>query len=239
MSDLLSSLNDVADALTNPSQHRTPRHTWSKDRRDRHKKRLPDHVVVLPGLLTQLHDLAYPLGVDGEEGAGGRSVPQSREPGNPRALSAYLDIHIGVTRWTATLELAWREPVESAIRQLVGAAPAQAHDTQRDLLSDMAWWLARCEEITGWVLPDPVLTVPCPDETCGHRALRVDVEERTVRCGACGSRWAEQETETVGSLERLGRYVTKYRAAASTAAEIVRADDRRRKATLYARPEPS
>lgn len=230
MSDFLPSLADVVDALTNPSQHRTPRHKWSTDRRNRNKIRLKDHVVVLPGLLTQLAALAFPLGVDGEEGAGGQAIPQSRPPGNPRALTAWLDIHIAATRWTVHLGVGSRDTMTGMVRGLLGGAPGQAHTTQRDLLNDMNGWRARCEEIAGWTTPDPVLTVPCPTDLCGYRTLRVDVEQKTARCMSCGSEWAEQETDTVGSLAVLGRYVTRYRARASDAADAVRAEVRRRKA---------
>ncbi len=233
MSDVLSSLRDVADALTNPSQHRTPRHAWPKDRRNRNKIKLDPHVVVLPGLLTQVAALAFPLGVDGEEGASARSVPQSRPPGNPLALAAYLDISIALKRWAAEFGVQGRETSYATLRGVLGAAPAQPYDRQCRLLSDMHEWLSRCEEIAGWVTRDPILTVPCP--VCTYRTLHVDLEESTVRCISCGARWAKQESENVGSLSALGRYATKYREEAGSAAAAARAEERRRKAARWGR----
>lgn len=237
MSDVLGQLRDVVDALTNPSQHRTPRHTWPADRRKRHKVKLADHVTIVPGLLTQLAAMAFPLGAGGDDGGGARAVPQSRPPGNPRAIAAYLDIHAAADRWSADLGCSPRATLASTVRGMLGAAPAQPHDVQRRLLRDLDEWLAQCMVITGVAVPDPVLAVPCPADLCGARTLRVDLDKGTVRCLSCGARWARDEGERVGSLGVLARYVTEYQSAARTAADRVRAESRRRKAALYGDPD--
>lgn len=240
MTELFAALADVVDALTNPSQHRTPRHTWSQDRRNRNKIRLPDHVVVLPGALTQLAALAFPLGAAGDDSAGVRALPQSRPPGHPQALAAYLDIHRSVSRWSHEYGLRPRRTIDATLRGLLGAAPSQPGQL-RDLLSDATRWLAWCEEITGWRTAGPILTVPCPGDTdpCGYRTLRVDIDHKTVQCMSCGARWAEQETDTTGSLDALGQYVTGYRQAAGVAAETVWANARARQAAVDGKSPPT
>ncbi len=228
--DVLADLRDTADALTDPTQIRHPRHGWDHNR---HKVTLPDHVVVLPGLLTQLGDMAYPGGrVDDTSG---RAVPKSRPPGNPKALVAYLDIHIAVGRWTVQFGLGWRDTVESQVRQLLGAAPTQDHDDQLELLADMRRWLRQCEELTGLRERDPELTAPCPIEGCGQRTLRINLTGKTARCVSCGARWAEQETEHVGNLGVLARHIAAHRQATGEAAAVAWAADRERKAARYGR----
>lgn len=234
MPDLLSSMAIAVDALTNPTQYRTPQHTWSKDRRDRHKKHLPDHVTVVPGLLTQLAAMAFPLGVAGDGAVGVRKVPQSKEPGDPRAIGTYLDIRLSVVRWSSAFTLRPRDTLPSTVRGLLGAAPQRPYRDQARLLSDMGEWQAQCEQALGLTEPDPMLTVPCPELLCGYRTLRVDLEDRTVRCTACGGRWVDgRADERRGSLDALAKYVTQYRASAETAADAARAENRRRKAALY------
>lgn len=276
MSDLLNGLHIVIDALTWPTQHHTPRWTWSADRRNRNKIRLPDHTVSVPGLLTQLAALAFPLTVDGDAQGGARGIPESREPGNPRALVAYVDIVVDARRWAAHLGIGRRtastnlEQVAAlraegdrlaaagwpgmarlayddagrrrhlpgpaaytTVRALLGAAPSAPRHEQVQLLGDAGGWLGRCEEITGAVAADPMLTVPCPDLTCQARTLRVDLAEHTVRCLSCGSRWAKQEDDSTGSLSSLAAYVVRYRQRSQDAADAAWAEARRRRAASY------
>ncbi len=233
MSDLFADLADVIDALTNPRQESTPRWTWSPDRRDRNKKSLPPHVVRLPGLVTQVRALAYPLAVDGEDGDGARSVPQSREPGNPRALVAYLDVHWEVTRWQRHLDAHARPRLDSAIRSLLGRITGRPHHDLRDLLCDARGWLHRCEDVLGLAERDPVLTVPCPD--CAHRTLHVDLDEHTVRCLACRARWTRDGGDGIGTLSVLARVVVAYRTRSAEAADEAWAAERRRKEQRWGR----
>lgn len=234
MSDVYAHLTDVIDALTQPTQERTPMHTWSKDRRNRNKIRLPDHVTIVPGLLTQLAAQAFPLTAAGEGGASARQVPQSKEPGNPLALASYLDIHTAVIRWTARFELPRRDTLASTVRQLLGSVPFHPRTVQIELLSAANGWLDACQRGLGLVDPDPVLTVPCP--VCWNRTLRVDLEEHSVRCTACGDRWVRVPGDDAGDLAVLAKYVTRYRSQASGAADAARAEVRRRKAAATYRP---
>lgn len=230
VSDVLTDLRETADALTDPTRVRHPRHTWSDSR---HKVTLPDHVVDLPGLLTQLGDAAYPGGRAGD--GGGRGVPKSRLPGNPKALAAYLDIHIAVTRWTVRFGLGMRDTIESQVRHVLGAAATQPHDVRLDLLADMRRWLRQCEEITGWRDRDPELTTPCPADGCGQRTLRINLTGRTARCVSCGARWAEQESEQVGSIGVLARHIAAHRQATADAAAGAWEADRVRKSARWGR----
>lgn len=231
--DILADLRDVCDSLTNPYQHREPRHTWSASK---HKVRLPDHVVTLPGLIAQVFDAAYPGGSQADSGGFTvRPVPGSRPPGNPRALACYLDIHIGVAKWTILFGLDSRDTVESQIRLLVASAPTQDPEDQGALLDELHRWRRQCEIIAGWRDPDPQLEVPCPVEGCGERALRVNLAEKTARCTACGSRWAEEEDDWTGSIGLLARHIQDHKAAGKRAADRARADERVRKAARNGR----
>ncbi len=228
--DVLADLRETADALTDPTRIRHPRHGWD---RNRHKVTLPDHVVDLPGLLTQLGDAAYPGGRIDD--GGGRSVPKSRLPGNPKALAACPDIHIAVGRWTLLFGLGWRDTIESQVRQVLAAAGTQPHDVRLELLADMRRWLRQCEEITGLRDRDPELTAPCPLEGCGQRTLRINLTGRTARCASCGARWAEQESEHVGSIGVLARHIAAHRQATAGAAAEAWAADRERKSVRWGR----
>jgi len=230
MSDVLALLTDVVDALTQPTQERTPMHTWSQDRSDRNKKRLPDHVTYVPSLLVQLAAQAFPLTVDGDQGAGARSVPQSKLPGNAEALATYLDIHASVIRWTRRFEITRRDTLTSTVRKLLAHTP-KCPGYATDLLSDSMGWLESCQRVAGLIVPDPTLTVPCP--VCHTRAMRVDLDDHVVRCVACGDRWVqnpEPDAVGVGALADLATYVTRYRTKAESEADAVRAEWRRRKA---------
>lgn len=234
--DTLSELRDVCDALTNPYQHREPRHAWNASK---HKVRLPDHVVTLPGLIAQVAEAAYPGGNTADSGGFTvRPVPGSRPPGNPRALACYLDIHIGVTKWTILFGLAGqetRDTVESQLRHLVASSPTQDSEDQLGLLDELRRWQRQCEIITGWRDPDPQLEVPCPVEGCGERALRVNLAEKTARCTACGSRWAEDEDDYTGQIGLLARHIQDHKAATKAGADRVWADERERKAARNGR----
>lgn len=225
--DILTDLRDTADTLTNPYQHREPRWEWDHNR---HRKPLPPHEVTLPGLLAQLGDMAYPGG-QADDTASTRSVPRSRPPGNPKAITAYLDIHIAVARWHMMLCIVMRDTIESSVRQLLGRVATEPSDVQAELLADMRRWRYTCEIVTRWRDPDPQLQAPCPADRCGERALRVNLAERTARCVACGSRWAENVDEAAGiySIGVLARHIQTYTAAADAAADGARQVERDRK----------
>lgn len=229
--DILADLHDVSDALTNPYSHREPRgHTWSESR---HKVKLPDHVVTLPGLVTQLGEIVYPGGQATDSGGFTvRPVPSSRPPGNARAMVAYLDIHIGVAKWTVLFGLDSRDTIESGIRQLVARAMEQDREDQLCLLEELRRWRRTCEIITGWKDPDPQLQVPCPVEDCGERTLRVNIADRTARCTACGVRWAEVEDPEQGiySIGGLADHIQTFEAGSKAAADGARLEARELKA---------
>jgi hypothetical protein len=235
--DILADLRDVADALTNPYQHREPRWTWSASR---HKVKLPDHVVILPGLVAQLAELAEipssPGG--GEDAPTSRPVPQSRPPGNPQALAAYLDIHLGVAKWTIMFGLETRDTVESQIRHLVASVAARDDDDQGGLLDELRRWQRQAEIILEWREADLQLEVPCPVDDCGERALRVNVADKTARCRACGCRWAEEENPERGiySIGVLAGFIADHKRLSKEGADRAREVERARKAARSGRP---
>lgn len=228
--DILQDLAEACDDLTNPRRHREPRgHYWDAAR---HRKALPDHEVTLPGLITQVGQIVYPSGQQDDGGFTMRPVPGSRIPGNPKAVTCYLDIHIGVTRWHAQFGLTLRDTIESSIRQLLGSAGAQHSDIQAELLDDMRRWRHQCEIVTRWRDPDPELDAPCPVDDCGARTLRVNLAKRTARCTSCGARWAEEvdEERGIGSIGVLGRHIQRHRAESEVASRTAWQDERQRKA---------
>jgi hypothetical protein len=229
--DVLTELTDTADALTEPHQSREPRWTWDADRSNRNKIKLPDHVVTLPGLITQVGDIVWPSGRQDQGDFHVRPVPSSRPPGDPEASACYLDVSIAVTRWHVMLGLTLRDTLESSIRQLLGRISREDRDTQLALLDEMRQWRRHCEVITGLVSPDPQLQVPCPVDGCGARTLRINVGKRTARCTSCKARWAEQEDPDAGiySISILAQWIGEWQASAKAAADSARQVARQRK----------
>ncbi len=255
VADLLTDLLDVADTLTEPYQCREPRWMWDANR---NKKKLPDHVVVLPGLLQQVADIAYP-GSSSGEGGGGRPVPASRPPVQTAALSTYLEITVAVTRWCLALRIELRDTVESNLRAVLGVAStlprtrnrvdpytcdtceagrgrehwSPCHHctvlTQVELITELRGWQRRAEVITGWRKSDPQVEAPCPH--CGERQLRINLTSATARCGGCRAEWSDDGVP----LGVLAQHIAAYREASKAAAARARKDERDRKAR-YARP---
>ncbi len=242
--DIMTDLRDTVDSLCDPHQIREPRgHIWDHNR---HKKQLPDHVTVLPGLLQQLADIVYP-GSPPDNGAGptSRPVPQSRPPLRMDAASAHLAIVMAVTRWHVSLGLELRDTIESSVRQLLGRIATEDSDTQTTLLSEMRSWQRQAEIICGHRQPDPQLQVPCP--RCGERRLRVNMADLTARCDGrpdgepCGSRWAEQEDPDRGvyPIGVLARHIADHQRLSKEGADRARAEDRARKARISGKPAPA
>lgn len=233
--DIMADLRDVCDLLCDPHQIREPRWTWDANR---NKKPLPDHVVVLPGLLGQLADIVYP-GSPPDNGAGptSRPVPSSRPPLRMDAASAHLAITIAVARWHVSLGLELRDTIESSVRQLLGRIAVEDSDTQATLLSEMRSWQRQAEIICGHRQPDPQLQVPCPH--CTERRLRVNMTELTARCDTCGSRWAEQEDERTGSIGVLAAHIAEFQRQSKAGADRVRAEVRERKHRISGRVAPA
>ncbi len=238
----MADLRDTVDALCDPHQIREPRGTyWDHNR---HRKQLPDHVTVLPGLLQQLADIVYP-GSPPDNGAGptARPVPSSRPPLRMDAASAHLSIVMAVTRWHLTLGLVLRDTLESSVRQLLGAISREDPDTQAVLLGEMRSWQRQAEIICGHRQPDPQLQVPCPH--CGERKLRVNMTDLTARCDGrpddgdpCGSRWAETEDPDRGiyPIGVLARHIAEHQRLSKEGADRARAVDRARKQRISGRP---
>lgn len=215
-SDLLSDLRDVADALTDPRQHREPRYGIDAHK---HKVVAGQHITIQPGLLQQLADMAYPGAGGDDTDSGGRAVPGSRPPGDVDAISAYVSISVGVVRWCHSLRLDLRDTVESNLRQVVATtASREDRDTQITLLSELRSWRNWCEAITGWRVNATPLPLPCPH--CGERQLRVNLAGPTARCMACRVEW---DADTVGVLARvLEAYRVEARAKADEARRVAR-----------------
>ncbi len=235
--DILADLRDVCDLLCDPHQIREPRWTWDANR---NKKPLPDHVVVLPGLLGQLADIVYP-GSPPDNGSGptARPVPGSRPPLRTDAMSALFAIHCAVARWHMSYCLTTRDTLESSVRQLLGRVAQEDSDTQAALLTEMRSWQRQAEIICGWRQPDPQLQVPCPVEGCGERRLRVNLTDRSARCEACGARWGEQEDEWTGSIGVLAGHIAAYQKLSKKAADGARLVERERKQARSGRVQPA
>ncbi len=226
--DIVTELRDTADALTNPTQVRNPRHGWDANR---HKVVLPDHVVTLPGLIAQVAEIVWPNGASNDGSA--RGVPSTRPPGNPQASAVVIDIHIGVTKWHMRWGLVARDTIESSIRQLLAKAMSQDTDTQWDLLCELRSWRYRCEVVLKEATNDPQVQVPCPVEGCGERTLRVNIAKKTARCTTCRARWSETPDpergiwSIVGLADHIRTYEAEARGAADEARRLVREDKRR------------
>lgn len=230
--DVYAELTDVCDALTNAQHVRNPRHGWDANR---HKVQLPDHTVTLPGLIAQVAEIVWPNG--GGDSEGSRPVPASRPPGNPQASAVYLDIHIGVTKWSMLWGLTLRDTVESSIRQLLGAVASKDHETQVDLLIEFRSWRHRCEVVLKEAVNDLDSQAPCPVEGCGARTLRINVRKKTARCTTCRARWAEvpDPDKGVWSIVGLADHIRGHEAAAKVAADEARLVERGRKEARYGR----
>lgn len=238
--DLMADLRDVTDALCDPHMVREPRgHIWDANR---HKKQLPDHVVVLPGLLQQLADIVYP-GSPPDTGAGptSRPVPSSRPPLRMDAASAHLQIVMAVTRWHVSLGLELRDTLESSVRQLLGRIATEDSDTQTVLLAEMRSWQRQAEIICGHRQPDPQLQVPCPVGDCGARRLRVNMAELSARCEECGCRWAEQEDPDRGiyAIGVLAGHIAEFQRLSKEGADRAWRVERERKARISGRVAPA
>lgn len=216
MTDPLTTIADAADALTDPRQHREPRWEWDQNR---NRKPLPDHVTTLPGLIQQLRDMTEPGATD--DGAGVRTVPDSRPPVAIDAVSLLASIEFGVAR--RCLEFGWaaRETVEATIRLLVGEAGRLPSDKQRVVAAELRSWRHQAEVICRWQVGGVELVAPCParvgDTTCGARGtLLANADTHAAWCTACGTQWEPDEAEA------LFRHVREYREASARAAEVAR-----------------
>lgn len=229
--DLMADLRDTVDALCDPSQHREPIHGWDHNR---NRKVVGHHVIIRPGLLAQVGEMVYPGTPPDSGNFVVRSVPGSRPPLRLDASSAYMQIHLAVTRWSLSLHLDLRDTIESSVRQLLGRIAAEDRDTQAALLGEMRSWRHQCEIITGLKDPDPQLQVPCPQ--CGNRTLRVNLADQAARCGyeevvdgerrRCGATWDEPS----GTIGVLARYIADHKASSKAGADRVRLEERQRKA---------
>ncbi len=230
--DPFADLQEVVDALTNPSQVRNPQSTRDADGI---KVKLPDHVVTIPGLIAQVADIVWPSGPD--ESATSRPVPASRLPGNPQAMAVHLDIWIGVAKWHMMWCLTTRDTLESSIRQLLGRAAREDSDTQDELLTEMRRWQHRCEVVLKEAFNDPQVQSPCPVEGCGSRTLRINTKKKTARCTTCRARWAEVPDPDRGiwSIVGLADHIQTYEAQSRAAASEARDAERVRKEQRYGR----
>lgn len=230
--DVVAELRDVADALTNPTQVRNPRH--GRDANGE-RVRLEDHVAILPGLIGQVAEIVWPNGGSDSESA--RPVPASRPPGNPQAMMVHLDIWIGVARWHMRWCLTTRDTLESSVRQLLAKVMSEDSDTQDELLAEMRSWRHRCELVLREAFNDPQVQSPCPVEGCGSRTLRINVQRKTARCATCRARWAEvpDPERGVWSIVGLADHIQTFEAASRAAAAEVRETERVLKEKRYGR----
>lgn len=231
--DVLAELRDTADALTNPTQVRNPRH--GRDANGE-RIRLEDHVAILPGLIGQVAEIVWPNGGGDSESA--RPVPSSRPPGNPHAMAVHLDIWIAVAKWHMRWCLTTRDTLESSIRQLLAKVMSEDSNTQEDLLTEMRSWQHRCELVLREAFNDPQVQSPCPVEGCGSRTLRINVQRKTARCTTCRARWAEvpDPERGVWSIVGLADHIQTHEAASRAAAAEARAVERDLKEKRYGRP---
>lgn len=220
MSDTLADIAEAADALTDPRHHAEPRWEWDANR---NRKPLPAHRTTVPGLIQQLRDATEPG--ESAESSGGSTA--GLLPGDINAVSLLASIEHGA-RWRC---LAWgvagRTTAEDHIRGLVGAVGRRNSDEAIELRAELQSWRRQAEVITGWRTPSRPLNAPCPAcDANGSLLARVDAEDPSAVCTACGERW---DAETIGIL---ARHVIDYqeKSAASRAAARLRAvQDRRRR----------
>lgn len=254
--DLLADLLDVADALTDPQQLRTPLFMWDANR---NKKKIGDHVVTIPGLLTQLAGHAYP-GSTGDDTGSARPVPASRPPLQIQALSAWMEMNVAVVRWCHHLRIGLRDTLESNLRAVLGKSATLPHArtqvaayacptclvghdrehwdpchhchpiTQVELITELRGWQRRAEVITGERQADPQVEAPCPH--CGNRRLRINLTDYTARCGDCPAEWSEEGVP----LGVLAQHIAQHREASKAAADEARRVARKLKEIRYARP---
>lgn len=226
--DILIDLRETADLLTDPRHHREPRYGLQ----GHHRVIIGHHITTQPGLLQQLADMAYPGASEDEDSGGGRSVPESRPPGDVDAISAYVVITLAVARWCWSLKLDLRDSVESNLRQAVATVIGREdRDTQIALLGEMRTWRNQCETITGWKEGAKQLKEPCPH--CGERQLRVKHEGPTARCYACHVEWGPE------ALGVLGRVLDTYRIDATAKADEARRAARQRQDARDGRAAPN
>lgn len=177
---------EVAAELADPHQHREPRWGWD---RSRHRIRLPDHVTVQPGLVTQLREAIAP--VLGSAAGGARGIPRSAPPLQLEALSRYRDIDAHTADWCRALGVntATRPDVEARIRALAGA---NHFDRAADLYADLRRWRSWAATCTGWQAVY-IPRAPCPVSECARMSsLRINLDRQTAVCTACRSWWDEQ-----------------------------------------------
>ena len=183
MTNMLT-LAEVAEELCDPRQFTEPLWRWSPGR---HRVRVGTHIVVLPGLLDQLHEAVQPL-LSGLNDSGSRGVPKSTPPLQLDALDRWIDIEIHAGTWMAALGLTVRATPQDNIRGLVGAVRGE-HAQQ--LLTDLRRWRGWAATMTGWqTLYTP--RADCPVTGCGERGtLRINLDRKTAVCVACRSTWSE------------------------------------------------
>lgn len=220
MSDTLTDIAEAAEMLCDPRQHAEPRWEWDANR---NRKPLPPHRTIVPGLIQQLRDAVEPG--EGADSSGGSSA--GLLPGDINAVSLLASIEYGA-RWRC---LAWgvtgRTSTEDHIRGLVGAVTRRTSDEAFELRAELRSWQRQAEVITGWRTPSRPLNAPCPVcDASGSLLARVDAEDPSAVCSACGERW---DADTIGIL---ARHVVDYQdRAAQTRTEARQravADRRRR-----------
>lgn len=205
---LLSDIAAYAEELAEPRQHRESRWTWTASR---HRKKLPDHVTVQPGLLVQLHEAAHPLHdsahpAAGDSGSTTRPAASSAPPVRLEALSALLVITMAVNVWCGTLTVVNRGQVVDNVRGLVGGAARADTPVRRQLAGDMRSWRNWAAVMTGWAEPDYApYDATCPEPDC--RALgtiRIRLAAKTAMCIECMATWSDAD----GNLAVLAEHIT-------------------------------
>lgn len=188
MSDL-TTIADVADALTNPVQVRERYEVWVN------RNRVVKHWThTLPSLLDQLGQAMIPGEVYVED-QGGHVVrtPRSVPPARLEAVNALVQIEAGAALWVTRSGLNLRPSPAGNIRALVGAQVDS--EAARGILSDLKRWYGWAATLTGWERPAWKPSVACP--ACDTKALRIHLARETAACVHCGEAWTR---DTIGIL---------------------------------------
>ena len=190
---------DLATELADPHQHREPRWEWNGSR---NKVKLPDHITIQPGLITQLYQAIAPIlsKTSNPENGSSHGIARSRPPIQLEALDCYLQITTAIDDWCHHLHIdistQGRRTVESRLRALAGANATS--DETADLLNDLRRWRSWAATLTGWQKIYQPNRAYCPVIECGAQGtLRINLTRKSAVCVVCRSWWDEQ---TIGLL---------------------------------------
>lgn len=174
-----------ADELTEPRSHEQC--VYRHDR-NRNKKLIARHYVLVPGLLRQLYLSVQP----GATAQRGYAKPGSRPPLALEALSQYHAIGRAVVAWRteAGLLSSPGDGVESNLRHLMTRVYGLEDSQGEALLAELRRWRTTCLVMAGWEKLYRPRGVVCPILTCSAEdSLRINLTTGAGLCRGCGTTW--------------------------------------------------